>query len=85
MKLVELTWKKVTSVNRELIEFLVAKLILDGYLKVSWSKIYFTRILQAKKLQIIFHLFSSEKFIGYIKLLGCWFSGRLPFHTIFNY
>ncbi|CAG9530750.1 unnamed protein product [Cercopithifilaria johnstoni] len=33
MKLVELTWKKISSVNRELIELLVAKLILDGYLK----------------------------------------------------
>ncbi|VIO89491.1 ATP-dependent DNA helicase, RecQ family protein [Brugia malayi] len=33
MKLVELTWKKVSSVSRELIELLVAKLILDGYLK----------------------------------------------------
>ncbi|EJW77679.1 hypothetical protein WUBG_11410, partial [Wuchereria bancrofti] len=33
MKLVELTWKKFSSVSRELIELLVAKLILDGYLK----------------------------------------------------
>ncbi|VDK63584.1 unnamed protein product [Onchocerca ochengi] len=33
MKLVELTWKKVSSVSRELIELLVAKLILEGYLK----------------------------------------------------
>ncbi|EJD76172.1 ATP-dependent DNA helicase [Loa loa] len=33
MKLVELTWKKVNSVSRELIELLVAKFILDGYLK----------------------------------------------------
>ncbi|VDP14305.1 unnamed protein product [Onchocerca flexuosa] len=35
MKLVELTWKKAGSVSRELIELLVAKLILEGYLKVS--------------------------------------------------
>uniref|UniRef100_A0A915PLJ3 ATP-dependent DNA helicase n=1 Tax=Setaria digitata TaxID=48799 RepID=A0A915PLJ3_9BILA len=33
MKLAELVWKKISSVNRELIEFLIAKLILDGYLK----------------------------------------------------
>ncbi|KAM3727768.1 putative ATP-dependent DNA helicase [Dirofilaria immitis] len=33
MKLVELTWKKMKFVNRELIELLVAKMILDGYLK----------------------------------------------------
>uniref|UniRef100_A0A0R3RRP8 ATP-dependent DNA helicase n=1 Tax=Elaeophora elaphi TaxID=1147741 RepID=A0A0R3RRP8_9BILA len=33
MKLVELTTKKVGSDNRELVELLIAKLILDGYLK----------------------------------------------------